>query len=97
LARDLLVLHEKPAGHMQFNACWYLGGIMDKLENVYVAQQETLDQDLEAFRAYFGNATAMGQAPSVERLNRAPMPHANISEASLRTLSVILYAPTITL
>lgn len=91
LARDLLVLHEKPAGHMQFNTCWYLGGIIDQLETVYVAQQETLDEDLEAFReSYFGNATAMEQAPSVERKNSAPTSHANISEASLRTLSVLL-------
>ena len=75
---------------MKWNACWYLGGVMDKLQNVFVAQQETLDQDLEAFRAaYFGNATAMGRAPSVECKKSAPTSHANISEASLRTLSVI--------
>ena len=90
LARDLLVLHEKPAGHMQFNACWYLGGIVDKLKNVFVAQQETLDQDLEAFRAYFDNGTAIEQGPSVGCTKCAPTSHANISETSLRALSVIL-------
>ena len=90
LARDLLVLHEKPAGHMQFNICWYLGGIVDKLKNVFVAQQETLDQDLEAFRVSFDNATAIEQGPSVTRQHLAPTSHANISETSLRALSVIL-------
>ena len=92
LARDLLVLHEKPAGHMQFNACWYLGGIVDQLENVFVAQQETLDGDLEAFRiTYFDNATDIeGPSPSVGCEKCAPEAHANISEASLRALSVIL-------
>ena len=92
MARDLLVLHEKPAGHMQFNACWYLGGIVDQLENVFVAQQETLDRDLEAFRiTYFDNATDIeGPSPSVGCEKCAPEAHANISEASLRALSVIL-------
>ena len=90
LARDLLVFHEKPAGHMQFNACWYLGGIVDKLKNVFVAQQETLDQDLEAFRVHFYNATAIEQGPSVGCNHCAPTSHANISVTSLRALSVIL-------
>ena len=89
------MLHEDPAGHMQFNACWYIGGIVDKLKNVFIVQQETLDQDLEAFHAQFYGPRA-GKAPwrSCAHCGRSKKSHhlPMLSNSTIQVLSVILRA-----
>ena len=95
VVHDMLVLHERHAEHMRHNYCSHVGGVLNKLKNIWVAQQESLTEDLEAFRANFRNST-VSESPSrvkwVSPYGQAgeQHPHANISDASLRALSAIL-------
>ena len=41
VARDLLVLDGKGGQHMRYNYCFYVGGIVDELSNVWVAEQSS--------------------------------------------------------
>ena len=95
VVHDMLVLHKRHAEHMRHNYCSHVGGVLNKLKNVWVAQQESLAEDLEAFRASFQNST-VSESPSRVKWIRGKskageqIPHANISDASLRALSAIL-------